>query len=145
MNQQQLFEIMNQNPAFFLATCDGFEPRVRAMLLYRADENGIVFHSGPMKEVYRQIADNPNVQLCFWDPAKGVQVRVRGVLSISDDPAIKEEISNHPSRAFMRSWPVYGKSKKEFFDFFSVFTLKNGIANVWTFDTNFAPKEDIEL
>ncbi|MCL2798087.1 MAG: pyridoxamine 5'-phosphate oxidase family protein [Firmicutes bacterium] len=145
MDNKTLFEIMNQNPAFTLATCEGDEPRVRTMFLYKADGDGIVFHTGPMKEVYRQIEANPKVQLCFYDAKAGVQVRVRGTLEKSDDIALKEEISSHPSRAFMKAWMADGKSKEDFYKMFSVFTLKGGIANVWTFMTNFAPKEDVLL
>ena len=144
MNKNQIYETLSKNPAFFLATCEGNEPRVRAMALYRADENGIVFHSGPFKDVYKQIEQNPAVQLCFYDAANNLQVRVRGRLEKSDDLALKQEIAAHPSRTFMQMWKA-GKTEEEFFNMFSVFTLKGGIANVWTFMSNFAPKEDIFL
>ena len=87
---------------------------------------------------------NPNVQLCFYDASHNIQLRVRGKLELLNDDKLKEEISNHPSRGFMQSWKA-GKTKREFLDFFSVFRLKNGIANVWTFQTNFSPKEDVHL
>lgn len=144
MLKEQIFEVMNKNPVVFLATTENGEPRVRAVLLYKAGENGIVFHTGPFKDVYRQIEKNPAVQLCFYDYAQNIQVRVRGVLEKSDDIALKEEISKHPSRAFMQGWKA-GKTTDEFYNMFSVFRLRNGKANVWTFQTNFAPKEDIDL
>jgi uncharacterized pyridoxamine 5'-phosphate oxidase family protein len=144
MKKDQIFELMNKNPVFYLATADGNEPRVRGMLLYKADESGIYFHTGPFKDVHKQIVKNPNAELCFYDGSQNIQLRVRGKLELLDDDGIKEEISNHPSRAFMQSWKA-GKTKREFFDFFSVFRLKNGKANVWTFQTNFAPREDISL
>ena len=144
MQKQQIFEIINKNPVFFLATTEGTEPRVRGMMLYKADENGIVFHSGPFKDVYKQIQKNPNVQMCFYDYAQNIQIRVRGRLEMTDDIKVKQEISNHPSRAFMQGWKA-GKTQEEFYKMFSVFTLKNGIANVWTFQSNFLPKEDINL
>ena len=144
MQKAQIFEIINKNPVFFLATTEGGEPRVRGMMLYKADEAGIVFHSGPFKDVYKQIVKNPNVQMCFYDAAQNIQIRVRGALELSDDPALKEEIAAHPTRAFMQGWKV-GKTKEEFYKMFGVFRLKHGKANVWTFQTNFAPKEDILL
>ena len=145
MKKEQVFEIINNSPVLFLATVDGIEPRVRGMMLYKADESGIVFHTGPYKEVYRQILENPNVQMCFYDAAQNIQVRVRGVLEKTDDISVKEEIAGHPSRAFMQGWKANCKTIDDFYNMFSVFTLKNGIANVWTFATNFAPKEDIPL
>jgi len=35
-------------------------------------ENGIVFHTGSMKDLYTQITANPKAELCFF--SKGVQV-----------------------------------------------------------------------
>ena len=145
MKKEQIFEFLNSNLAFFLATADGDEPRVRAMLLYKADESGIYFHTGPFKEVYRQIIENPNVQMCFYNQERNLQIRVRGELERIDDDALKEEIFNHPTRVFMQAWKANCETQRDFYNMFSVFRLKNGIANVWTFDKNFAPKEDIEL
>ena len=145
MSNKEIFDFINGNPAFYLATADGDQPRVRAMLLYKADENGIVFHTGPFKEVYQQILKNPNVQLCFYNPQQNMQIRVRGRLEKTDDRALKEEIASHPSRAFMRAWKANCKTEDEFYNMFSVFRLSNGVANVWTFESNFKPKEDIML
>ena len=144
MQKEQIFALLNKNPAFFLATVENNEPRVRGMLLYKADESGIIFHSGPHKDVYAQIIKNPNVQLCFYDREQNIQIRVRGKLEMTDDLKLKEEISKHPTRMFMQSWKA-GKTQEEFYKMFSVFNLKNGLANVWTFELNFAPKKDIPL
>ena len=144
MTKDQIFELMNSNLAFYLATVENGEPRVRGMMLYKADETGIIFHTGAFKDVYRQIIANPNVQMCFNDMAKGIQIRVRGMLEEIMDTNLKDEISNHPTRAFLKkmheSSPI-----EDFYNSIRVFKMKNGIANIWTFDTNFASKEDIQL
>jgi len=145
MKKEQIFEFMNNNPAFFLATMDGSEPRVRAMFLYKASETGVVFHTGPFKDVYRQIMNNPKVQMCFYNYAQNIQVRVRGTLECCNDIALKQEIANHPSRKFMQAWKANCATEQDFYGMFSVFSLKNGLANVWTFASNFSPKEDILL
>jgi len=142
MTKAQIFELMTKNPAFFLATIDGDKPRVRGMMLYRADGKGIIFHSGAYKDLYKQVLANPNVELCFNDMAGGVQVRVSGKLEIADDMALKEEIVNHPSRAFLQAQK---NGDPNFFKSFIVFKLKGGEAVVWTRQTNFAPKEIIKL
>ena len=103
MDKHQIFDFCNNNLAFFLATADSEEPPIRAMMLYKADEDGIVFHTGPFKEVYQQILKNPHVQLCFYNQQQNIQIRVRGKLEMIDDRAIKEENANHPPRAFMQS------------------------------------------
>ena len=98
MTKEQIFDLLNSNLAFHLATIENGEPRVRAMKLYKADETGIVFHTGDFKDVYRQIIANPNVQMCFNDAKTGIQVRVRGFLEEVMDRDFKDEIINHPTR-----------------------------------------------
>ena len=144
MNKQEIFDFLNSNLTFYLATADGDEPRVRAMMLYKADENGIVFHTGPFKEVHQQLLKNPHAQLCFYDQ-QNLQIRVRGKLELTNNRALKEEIANHPSRVFMQGWKDACATEEDFYNMFSVFRMANGIANVWTFESNFQPKEDIML
>ncbi len=145
MQKEEILAFMNSNPAFSLATVEGGAARVRTMFLFKADKEGIVFHTGPFKEVYQQIMANPNVQLCFYSAEQNLQVRVRGALELCDNRALKEEISSHPSRRFMQAWKANCANEEEFFNMFSVFRLRQGVANVWTFASNFAPKEDIAL
>ena len=145
MQREQVFEIINKIPVLFLATIEDTEPRVRGMALYKADDSGIIFHTGPHKDVFHQILRNPNVQMCFYDATQSIQVRVRGKLEKIDDIGLKEEISNHPSRSFMQAWKTKCATIDDFYNMFSVFILKNGKANVWTFETNMAPKVDIDL
>ncbi len=144
MNKQEIFELMNNNKAFFLATTEDDQPRVRGMLLYKADESGIVFHTGIMKDVYKQIVQNPKAELCFNDFKSGTQVRVRGELEIVNDDNLKDEISEHPSRTFLKPWKENG-SLDDFYKTFIVFRLKGGKATTWTIEKNFAPKDEILL
>lgn len=144
MEKEALFEIMNANPAVHLATVEDGEPRVRAVFLYSAGADGIIFHVGKVKDVYRQIAANPSAELCFNDYARGVQVRARGKLEEITDPAFKDRIANTPGREFLKKWRESGELA-DFYDKVRVFTLKNGRAHAWTMDKNFAPKEWITL
>lgn len=144
MNYQDALDLMNSNPVFFLATIDGGKPRVRGMLLYRADESGIVFHTGTFKEVYKQIENNPNVEMCFNDFKKGVQLRVSGELNELTDKALKDEIAGHPSRAFLRHWKEEGKME-DFYKELAVFKLQPDKATIWSMDRNFTGKEEIAL
>ena len=109
MTKQEILEAINKNPAFFLATIDEDKPRVRGMLLYKADENGILFHTAASKDLYSQILKNPNAELCF--NCSGTQIRISGKLDIIDDNNLKDEIYAHPSRAFLKTWKD-GKRQK---------------------------------
>ncbi|ADY56190.1 pyridoxamine 5'-phosphate oxidase-related FMN-binding protein [Syntrophobotulus glycolicus DSM 8271] len=144
MTKQEIFNLMNNNPVFFLATTDNGQPRVRGMLLYKADEEGIIFHTGTMKDLYTQISASPKAEMCFNDFKSGVQVRVRGTLEESKDIKLKDEILEHPSRKFLRDWKENG-DLQDFYHTLAVFRMTNGVAVTWTMTDNFEPKTDVEL
>ena len=138
MNEKEMYELMNSNPAFHLATVDGDQPRVRGMLLYRADEKGIIFHTASTKDVYAQIKKNPKVEMCFF--GNGTQIRVTGVLEQVYDDELKEEIFNHPTRKFLQTWKDNGIAH-----LLQIFRMKNCEAVTWTMETNFEEKKPVEL
>jgi pyridoxamine 5'-phosphate oxidase len=140
MNKQEIFDFMNQNPACYLATTEGKNPRVRGMLIYRADENGIIFNTGVTKDLFKQLQKNPNVELCFVNNSQQnfVQVRVSGVAAIENDKKIKEEIIN--DRPFLK--PI---AEKLGYDAIAVLRVQKLTATVWTMATNLEPKEYIKL
>lgn len=139
MTKQEIFEMMNKNPVMHLATSEDGQPRVRGVLLYRADENGIIFHTGEMKELYGQLKKNSRAEVCFQ--ADGAQIRAAGKFEEIFDDGLKQEIFNHPSRQFLREWQKQGFSS----DMLKVFCMKNAEAVVWTMADNFKKKEYIKL
>jgi uncharacterized pyridoxamine 5'-phosphate oxidase family protein len=59
---------------YFLATAEGDQPRVRpfgTVLLY---ENRIYIQTGKVKEVSKQIAKNPNVEISAFKDGKWIRV-----------------------------------------------------------------------
>jgi uncharacterized pyridoxamine 5'-phosphate oxidase family protein len=140
MDRREIQAIINSNPAFFLATTEEGEPRVRGMLLYRADDQGILFHTGGMKDVYRQLTANPAVELCFFDHQKMIQIRVRGTARLVGDLQLKQEIVNSPGREFLK--PLVESHGLEVLE---VFRVEECQALVWTMATNFAPKEPVQI
>ncbi len=138
MTKEEMFQLMNANPVFHLATMDGDQPRVRGMLLFRADDNGIIFHTASIKDVFAQLMKNPKAELCFQ--GQGVQLRVTGVLELNSDEKLKDEIFNHPSRKFLQAWKEKGID-----GLLQVFSLKNGTAVEWTMATNFDEKKPVTL
>jgi len=108
------------------------------MLMYRADEKGIIFHTGDFKDLWRQILNNPKMELCFFDPKTGVQVRVTGTAKSVEDLELKEEIVM--ARPFLKPWV-----EKNGYQALKVFRVAGLRATVWTFNTNFDPKEYADL
>jgi len=139
MTRDEILEFIKGHPACNLATVDSEgQPHVRGMLMYRADEKGLIFHTGDFKDLWRQITNNPRMELCFFDPKTGVQVRVTGTAQSIDDLTLKEEIVR--ARPFLKAWV-----EKNGYDPLKVFRVRGLRATVWTFDKNFEPKEYIDL
>lgn len=140
MNKNEIFEILNSNPVFHLATVEGNKPHVRGLLLYKADENGIIFHTGKMKDLHKQLTENPQVEMCFNNGnfENLIQIRVNGSVELIEDLELKKEIVEN--REFLKPWV-----DQMGYEFLAVYNLKKGAATAWTMKTNFAPKEFIEL
>ncbi len=144
MNREQIYEFMNKTGMFFLATNDAGRPRVRGMMLYSAGADGIIFHTGAFKDLYKQLQKDQAAELCFYDGKSNTQVRVSGTLQFVEDIEKKKEIINHPSRQFLQGWKN-SLPEDEFFKQFIVFKLESGRAVVWTMALNNQPKEEIKL
>lgn len=138
MTKEEIIEFINANLTCNLATVEGNQPRVRGMMAYRADETGILFHTGNKKDLYQQVLKNPLIELSFFSPKTNMQIRVSGKAVIIDDMKLKQEIV--AARLFMKPWiDQYG------FELLIVFKVVDCIAQIWTFETNLAPKEFIKL
>jgi len=66
MDFKDCLKFANDNPVSFIATMDGEIPRVRAFLMWFADEGGFYYHTATAKSVYKQLKDNPHVEICFY-------------------------------------------------------------------------------
>lgn len=138
MTRQEVFEFIRKNPVFGLATADDNKPHVRMMMLYRADENGIIFNTGENKDVHRQLSGNPQVEMCFYSAEEQRQVRIEGTVEVLEDLELKKQVvRDYP---FLKEWV-----DREGYDVLIVYCLKNGRATAWTMETNFKPKEYIQL
>ena len=140
MNKSEIFNFLNANQVFHLATVEGNKPHVRGLLLYKADENGIIFHTGKMKDLHRQLTENPHVEMCFNNGnfENLIQIRVSGTVGLVEDLELKKEIVE--KREFLKPWV-----DQMGYEFLAVYRMKKGVATIWSMTTNFTPKEFVEL
>ena len=108
------------------------------MNVYRADENGIIINTGENKDVHRQLQANPEVELCFFNTDEDKHIRITGSVEVVEDPSLKKEIGD--DYQFLKKWVDSAG-----YDVLVVYCLKNGKATIWTMETNFKPKEYIQL
>ena len=138
MTKEEVFDFITKNPVFALATAEDNQPHVRYMMLYRADENGLIFSTGENKDVHQQLQANPQVEMCFHNPESGRQVRISGTVEVFEELELKKRIvADFP---FLREWV-----DREGYDVLITYQLINGKATTWTMETNSEPKEYINL
>ena len=137
MNKAEILAFLNANPTCYLATVEGDQPRVRAFGMVKADENGVILETGTFKDVYKQLVDNPKVELCFFNAKDGIQIRVSGAVEPVDDIKLKDEII--AQRPFLKE-----RIAKGGYESMGVFRLK-GSAYVWSFQVASEPKKYVQL
>ena len=138
MTKQEIIEFINKNPAFSLATTEGSRPHVRIMMIYRADENGLIFATTTLKDLYHQLQANPAVELCFYNQQEFSQVRVKGSVEILNDMELKKQIVE--DLPFLK--PLI---ESKGYDVLICYRIKDAKAIFWTMEKNFEPKQYIPL
>jgi uncharacterized pyridoxamine 5'-phosphate oxidase family protein len=129
VNRTEIIAFMNANPVCHLATVEDGTPKVRAVALYRADSQGILFHTGASKALYHQLVADPRVEFCFNDPKSFLQVRATGRVEAVDDRKVKKEIVT--ARPFLK-----GMAQGENLDGLAVFRAVDLKTTVWTMSEN---------
>ena len=78
---QKTYDFIKQscNSTYFIATADGQQPRVRPFGTINIFEGKLYIQTGHKKDVAKQIAANPQVELCSFD-GQGTWLRLSGTL-----------------------------------------------------------------
>lgn len=99
---KETYDFLKKCGVFYLATVDNDKPRVRPFGAINIFENKLYFQTGKIKDVYKQISVNPNVEICGM--SDGNWIRVEGKL-INDDrkEAKVSMLDNNPELKSMYS------------------------------------------
>ena len=139
MDFKDVIKFANENPACYLATAEGDQPRVRGFLLWYADETGFYFHTGSTKSVFKQLKKNPKLEVCFYAPEKppktGKMMRVAGRVRLLNDTALKARLLEE--RPFLKATGT-GKPDDPLLAVFQIYT---GEAYFWTIENNLRESE----
>ncbi len=140
MTFQDCIDFASKNRMAWFATAEGAQPRVRALGLWFADQNGFHFQVGGMKDVYKQLRNNPQVEFAFYEPndTTGKMLRVSGTIEFLNDPELKRKVLI--DRPFLRKFGLTEDSPD-----LIIFRLAKGEAHFWTMETNLKPKEIIRF
>jgi uncharacterized pyridoxamine 5'-phosphate oxidase family protein len=73
---QEVYEFLRTCGVYYLATVDGDQPRVRPFGTAVIFQQNLYIQTGRKKNVARQMLTNPKVEICAYDPGKGVWLRI---------------------------------------------------------------------
>ena len=79
---KEVRDFLHECGAYYLATVDGDEPKVRPFGTSEIFEGRLYIQTGKKKDVFKQIEKNPNVEICAFKDGKWV--RVSGKLVLDD-------------------------------------------------------------
>jgi pyridoxamine 5'-phosphate oxidase len=138
MTKEEVIEFAAKNPVCSIATIDGNRPRVRMIMLYQADENGIIFCTGRQKDLNKQLEANPAAEMCFYNAEEGRMVRIEGSVESLNDLELKKKVVE--KFTFLK--PVVESMG---YDVMVCYRLDSAKATSWTMETNLEPKQYIDL
>ena len=81
---KKVCEFLNSAGAYYLATVEGDQPRVRPFGTAHIFEGRLYIQTGRKKNVSKQIARNGKVEICAFQPKKKSWIRLSGTL-VDDD------------------------------------------------------------
>ncbi len=77
---------------FYLASEDGDQAKVRPLGLHFVYNDKVYFGVGTAKEVYKQITENPKVEIAATKPDASLWIRYYGEAEFDDDPVLLEKV-----------------------------------------------------
>ena len=120
---QKVYEFLKKCGTYYLATVEGDQPRVRPFGTVDIFEDKLYIQTGKVKDVSKQIQNNPKVEICAFDGEKWL--RVAGTLVRDDRVEAKEHmLDNYPNLKAMYSATD---------DNTEVLYFKNGTATISSF------------
>ena len=93
---KEVREFLKEAGVYYLATVDNNKPKVRPFGTIEIFEDKLYIQTGKKKDVYKQILNNPNVEICAFKDGKWI--RVSGEL-VPDDrvEAKKDMLDKNPN------------------------------------------------
>lgn len=86
---EEIMKFLKDNPTFYLATVEGYLPRVRPMGFAMWYKDHLCLAIGKHKAVYKQLLDNTNLEICVAND-RGEWMRIQGTANFDNSPEAQE-------------------------------------------------------
>ena len=90
-NMQEVQSYLKECGAFFIATTDGDQPRVRPFGVSEIINGRLYFITGKVKDVYKQMDKNGKFEICALKKSGSEWMRLSGTLVNDETLSVKEE------------------------------------------------------
>ena len=87
---EKAFDFLSRHKDVAFATVEQDKPKIRVFQIMRQEGHTLYFATSPRKEVYRQLRENPHVELLAMDGDISVRLTGRAVFDVPD--ALAREI-----------------------------------------------------
>lgn len=92
---EKAFDFLNSHKDVAFATVEQGKPKIRVFQIMKQEGHTLYFATSPRKEVYRQLQENPAIELLAMDGNISVRATGRAVFDVSDETA-REIYADNP-------------------------------------------------
>lgn len=124
-NMKEVQAYLKECGAFFIATVDGDQPRVRAFGVSEIIDGRLYIMTGKVKDVFKQMAANGKFEICALKPSGSEWMRVSGTLVNDETLSVKE--------TFLERNPGLKSMYKADDDNMAVLYITSGVARFCSF------------
>jgi uncharacterized pyridoxamine 5'-phosphate oxidase family protein len=76
---EEVYEFLKKCGAYYLATVDGDQPRVRPFGTYLIFEGKLYIQTGKVKDVSKQMIANPKIEICAFSGDTWVRIEAKAI------------------------------------------------------------------
>ena len=120
---QEVYDFLKQCETYYLATMEGDQPRVRPFGTVDLFEGKLYIQTGKTKDVSKQMAANPKVELCAFGGGKWIRIQA---VAVEDD---RREAKQHMLDAYPNLQAMYSADDSNT----QVLYLKDAVATISSF------------
>jgi uncharacterized pyridoxamine 5'-phosphate oxidase family protein len=120
---QEVYDFLKKCETYYLATVENDQPRIRPFGTIDIFDGKIYIQTGKIKDVSKQMATNPKVEICAFDGARWIRVQA---IAVNDD---RREAKQHMLDAYPNLKDRYSPDDGNT----QVLYLKDAVATIFSF------------
>lgn len=125
---QEVYDFLKKAGAYYLATMDGDQPRVRPFGTVNIFEDKLYIQTGKIKDVSKQMKANPKVEICTMNGGEWIRIQA----SVVEDDRVEAK------QSMLDKYPELHNMYSATDDNTQVLYLKDAVATIYSFTA--APK-----